>query len=178
MEKKDYHNNDSLKLFVKKEKAQDIIDKYQLLKWQLVTQKENNRYEDIVDLEFTRPHKVANKDKLQLLQVYMEEELNSFAKLESKKHSKSTIAGLIVGLFGLALMTLGVLINFGYSTVTSFVFSLIFFIIGSAFIGAEIFFLPKIVRTEKQTFLENKTQHKQRLQQICDCIIQLEGKDE
>ncbi len=178
MDKHDYHNYDSLKLFVKKEKAKDIIDKYQLLKWQLVTQNENDRYEDIVDLEFTRPHKIANKDKLQLLQVYLEEELNSFAKVESKKHSKSTIAGLIVGLFGLALMTLGVLINFGYSTVTSFVFSLIFFIIGSAFIGAEIFFLPKMVRTEKLTFLENKTKHEQNLQKICDCITQQEAQDE
>ena len=174
MKNKNYHDYDTLKLFAKKEKVEEIISRYQLLKWEIVGQQQNKSYEDIVDLEFIRPHKIKNKDELQLLQVYMEEELNNFAKKESKKHSKSTIAGLSVGLFGISLMSLGIWINFAYSTIASLIFSLIFFMIGTAFLATEMFFLPKMIKQEKQIFLKDKKEHKNKMEILCDAIHNLE----
>ena len=82
MEKIDSNKFDTLNLFVKKIKRQDVVDTYTSLGWKLLTEKENDRYEDIIDLTFLRPHKIQNKDQLQLMQVYTEDNLNEIAKLE------------------------------------------------------------------------------------------------
>ena len=67
---------DELRLYVKKTKKDEIVNHYKVFGWNLVSINENKRYEDIVDLEFKRPHKIKEKDELQLLQVYMEENVN------------------------------------------------------------------------------------------------------
>ena len=105
----DYINYDSLKLYVKKNKSKEIIEHYKLFGWEVLEEFENKKYEDILDLTFCRPHKIKNKDELQLLQVYMEERLNEQAKIEKHKHSKTTSIGLCLGVIGVGLITLGLL---------------------------------------------------------------------
>ena len=173
MKNNNYKDYDTLKLFIKKDKAEDIVQKYQALQWEVVSQKENNKYEDIVDLEFVRPHKIANKDELQLLQVYMEEELNAIGKLDRYKNAKTTAAGLVVGSIGLLMMLFGIWINFSYSTVASLVVSLVMFVCGASCLGVELLFLPKMHKQEKQTYNQQRAEREQKLQTICDKINEL-----
>ena len=69
MQQIDYENYDTLNLYVKKIKAEEIKERYKNFGWILFNEQENATYEDILDLTFTRPHKIENKDELQLMQV-------------------------------------------------------------------------------------------------------------
>ena len=55
-----YKDFDKLSLYVKKYKAEEIIKHYKNFNWKLVSESENKKYEDIVDLTFIRKHKIEN----------------------------------------------------------------------------------------------------------------------
>lgn len=100
--------NDTLSLYVKKDKQATIEACYKQLGWVKISEKDNALYEDTKDLNFTRPHIIDNKDDLQFLQVGMENKLNEIGRLEKNKHSKSTLLGICVGLGITALLILGI----------------------------------------------------------------------
>ena len=108
MENFDYNNFDKLNLFVKKQKLQDVINTYSSLGWKLVEKKDNKKYVDIIDITFLRPHNLKNKDDLQLIQVYVEDNLNDIAKLEKYKHSQTPTVGLSLGCLIFLLLFVGI----------------------------------------------------------------------
>ena len=110
----DIFENDKLELYVKKDKVDEITNYYGKFKWEVVDRTENKKYEDLIDLTFSRPHYIKNKDDLQLLQVHLEENLNKIGKLEKMKNSKTLAFGLSAGILPIGLAVLGILqlINF------------------------------------------------------------------
>ncbi len=98
MQEKDYQNYDFIEIIVKKENAEQVISAYSDFSWEKISVKEDAKYNDILHVEFCRLHDIANKDRLQLLQVYYEFALNERADLKEKKHhkSKAGICNLIV----------------------------------------------------------------------------------
>lgn len=136
MDEKPYNYNDydKIVLYVKDNKTKIIIDSYQKLGWQLINSVCNHRYRNIMDLTFIRPHKIVNKDILQLLQVYMEIELNKLAKVERNKYSLTLSLGISMLTFGLGFIICGIiqLFNLGvridkFLGFTSLVIGLLFF---------------------------------------------------
>ena len=102
--KEEIFNYDNLTLYVKKNKVEEIVQHYEIFGWQLVKSVENDRYEDLVDLTFVRPHKIENKDDLQLYQVFMEEKLNEAAKAQRRRHIWSTLFAFNASLIGFVLI--------------------------------------------------------------------------
>ena len=105
----DYNNYDKTTIFVKKTMSKEILEHYKIFGWEIADENDNETYEDIIDITLIRPHKINNKDELQFLQVAMEEKFNKIGRLEKYKNAKTTSLGLIFGIIGLVLITLGIL---------------------------------------------------------------------
>lgn len=166
---------DTLTLYVKKEKSEKIIENYKVFKWELVEEKENTQYEDIVDLTFIRQHKIENKDELQLLQVYMEERLNEQGKIEKHKHSKSCVLGLCLGLLCGALIALGLLFCFQVLPKFGLVGGIVLASFGFLLVLFELIYLPKLFKKES-VFYENRSKIlEQEINIICKNASALAG---
>lgn len=116
----DYQNYDYLDIIVKKDSADEIALWYGRLLWSEYQRKEDKLYNDIVHVSFSRPHKIPNKDRLQLLQVYYENILNEKAYKSKDKHAKSealivtTVVLSIVLVLGLGALVFWVKNLFAY----------------------------------------------------------------
>ncbi len=168
MKTKTINSTDKLTLYVKKIKAQSVIEHYQTFGWQLVNEEENSRYEDIVDLSFERAHNISNKDELQLLQIYMENDLNSLAKLENNKHPKTTAFGLFFGVIGLALVVFAALHGFKILNDLSLWICITMASIGCVMLLLTAIFIPKLYKKETLIFEEKSKQYQNNLKNICE----------
>lgn len=175
MKTNDYKNYDKLTLYVKKEKVKEVIRLYKGFNWQVETNVDNAKYEDLVDLTFAREHKIENKDELQLLQVYMEEKLNEVGKLQKNKHQKSLVFGLCFGVIGLVLAVFGLLfcLNIILNNCYALAISMIF--IGLNFIVICGLFVPKIVKKEKIYFKQNNKSLQMEINDIWEKALSLTG---
>ena len=158
---------DTLQLFVKKGKSKDIIKSYEAFGWALVSEAENNHYEDLIDLEFSRPHKIEHKDELQLKQVYLEEKLNTIGKLEKHKHSKSTSFGLVAGLFSMALIVLSIIWFVHFQTLKDILIAGLMATASITFIVLEIIILPKLIKRENNEFEKKHKTIIKEISEIC-----------
>lgn len=165
---------DFLDLYVKKEKSQEIVRRYRIFGWQLEKASENNLYEDLVDLTFSRPHNIPNKDELQLVQVYMEEKVNEIAKEEHHKHSKSIALGLSCGVLGLVLIALGLLFCFNILPL-GLVAGILFSSFGCALWILGGIFIPMLVRRERKMFEKSHSIKLRELEEICEHARSLSG---
>ena len=152
----DYTNYDNLKLYVKKNKLQEIIKYYQVFGWELVGQNENNQYEDIIDLTFTRLHKIDNKDELQLQQIYMEERLNEIGRLDKIKHAKTTSFGLCFGLIAIALMFFSIMLSIKVDILWVIIYGSVMFFAGIVLIIFEMKLLIKMYNHENIIYKQKK----------------------
>lgn len=170
----DYKNFDRISLFVKSKKVEKIIEYYKIFGWEVESQTHNKHYADLTDLVFCRPHKIQNKDELQLLQVYLENKLNTEGKNEKDRHIKSKCLILTFGVLGFLFLLLGTLIclnifeiglGFGISFCT---LALVLLVVG-------IIFLPKLFKKEKIILAQKQTKVNQEIQEICDRAKNLFG---
>lgn len=108
----DYHNFDKLEVTAKTVKEREIISHYALFGWQEVKRVEDKKFFDISHITFIRPHKIANKDKLQLLQIYYENYMNELYACEKSRHTVSVAYVICSILSGLILSTISVITFF------------------------------------------------------------------
>lgn len=171
----DYKNYDVLNLYVKRNKLEDIINKYSIFGWELEKQEDNKQYEDIVDLTFVRPHKIKNKDEVQLLQVYMEERLNKVGQLERNKNAKTTSLALIFGVIGIALLSLGALdLIFRFFGIW-FATDIVFLVLGIILALTGAFVVPKTYKKEKVDFDSKISVLELEIDNICERVKTLMG---
>lgn len=164
----DYTNLDKLDIYAQKDKANKIIECYQSFSWQLVSNNENEKYENIRDLSFIRPHKIKNKDYLQYNQIEMENILNEIGKLEKKKHAKSTSLGLLFGLISSFFLFLGFYLIL-YTNVS--LFTSIFTIVFALGITMMTTLLSiKIFKKEKIDFENKYSSLNIKLEDICKIV--------
>ncbi|MBQ2864110.1 MAG: hypothetical protein IJE91_01435 [Clostridia bacterium] len=157
---------DVLTLIVKKEQFNTILENYMLLGWTLTEKTENNRYEDLLDVKLTRPHKIDNKDDLQLLQIYMEENLNEQAKLKKFKHAGSTTFSAIVGVLGLALMAFGILFATNVFQIVGLIGGIIMAVCGLVVLGLQGFGAIKLFKLERKKFETKQTNMQEQLKHL------------
>ena len=177
MKNNNYKEFDSLTLYVKTTLTEKIIEYYKLLGWNLVEKHENVYYEDINNLTFSRPHKIENKDELQLMQVYLEDRLNNLSKIERFKHAKSTSFGLIFGIIGVAFSVLGILNIVSVLTFLSLATSIVFTSVGGIFLILCPIFIPSIVKKERLKFEIEFTKLNSEIEEICQKASLLTGGD-
>lgn len=106
----DYENYDSLFVTVKLNKLDEIEKYYSALGWECVDSRDDKIYGDIIHLTLRRPHFIAQKDKLQLLQVYMEAALNDVGRLEANPRPKTLFVASICTLLLIAITVPGILL--------------------------------------------------------------------
>ena len=131
----DYNEYDSLSVLIKKKESDAILGYYKSFGWEEYERREDKRYFDIIHIKLKREHKVANKDKLQLLQVELENSLNRFAVLRNKKHwrffaffSLALLLAFFVIALGVSLLVAKQFLTLGVSFIalgaSSFIFSI------------------------------------------------------
>ena len=167
-EKLTIRENDSLTIYVKKSKSNEIKENYSLFGWQVVSEAENRSYEDILDITFSRPHKIKNKDELQLLQVYLEDKLNSLAKLERNKTPKTTAFGLFFGVLGIIFSIFGALFAFNLLSGLSTFCSITISCVGIVFLILTLLITPKLYKKEIISFKNKFSELENNIQNICE----------
>ena len=98
---------DTIEFKLKREKAGEIEAQLECFGWEIEREWDAKFYSDIVHVRFRRPHKVEQKDRLQLLQVRVEIAHNRQVNYERIMESRAVVFGLISGLILLALMGFG-----------------------------------------------------------------------
>lgn len=166
---------DTLTLYVKKLKANEIIEYYKTFGWVLENETENKKYEDLIDLTLKRPHQIENKDELQLMQVYMEEKVNKIGKIEHHKHSKTTAFCLFFGVIGLFMLIVGVFSLLNIIKDVNFIVSIVFSVIGSVFSLLTAICTPIIYKKELLNFQITHKNLSKELKQILDKASLLVG---
>lgn len=175
METNNYKDYDTLKLYARKDRSESIIEHYKLFGWELVDKVDNARYEDTIDLTFTRPHKIENKDELQLLQVYMEERLNELAKLEKNKYSKSLIFGLCNGVIGVAFLVLSAIAFLGLILPVRNIVGFISLAIGLMLLTIMCILLPRFIKKDRNYYEARTAELEIEIMDICDNVTSLIG---
>lgn len=162
---------DKLNIYAKKQKSEEIIERYKCFNWTLDTETDNDKYEDLQDLTFSRPHKIKNKDDLQLMQVHMEENLNLIGKLEKYRHARSQTFGLCVGGIGFACLVIAIWLLVIHNFVPAVI--LLGITLGCAILVA--IFLPKILKKEKNNYEFHHKRLETEVNEICEKAKTLSG---
>ena len=174
MKTNNYNEYDKIVLYVKKDKAKEIIERYVLFGWEVESQEENSRYEDILDVTLSRPHKIQNKDELQLLQVNMEERLNKRAKIDKHKNSLTTSVGLCLGSVILILMVI-LALSLSQILVNGLVEKILIGVISVGLIVLEGLILPKIYKYESKKYKTDCGIVDKEIEDICERVKALMG---
>lgn len=173
--KNNYKDYDTLNLYVKENKVQEIINNYQVFGWQLIAEKANKMYADIVDLTFIRPHKIDNKDELQLQQIYMEERLNELGKLNKQKHARTTSFGLCFGVILLALLVLGVMLSFNVNNILGKICGYVVVVIAIVLLAFELKIINRAYKNEQLVFKQKQDVLQAQITMILTKVKQLRG---
>lgn len=152
MNSKDYKNFDYQTVLVKTSRFDEVVERYKCFGWEVITSKNNLRYSNILDVEFKRPHKIANKDELQFLQVNMESELNKKGRLEKYKHSKATALGLILGMIAIMCIIGAIICLINLSQIFGIILGCSLIVVGVAVLILEIFLLKHLINIENIKF--------------------------
>ncbi len=163
MENKDL---DILNLYVKKNKSKEIIKHYESFGWVLDSCQNHENYQDLANLSLSRPHKIKNKDELQLEQVYMEEKINELGKLGKNKHRTSIILGLTIGLTFISLIVFGLTLLLKPIQFSHLFFAILFLLSSIALAIFEIIALPKLRQKEDILFNQKHIKLNEEIEQI------------
>ena len=171
----DYNNYDTLKIYANKSKCDDIIYHYNLFEWEVYEKVDNARYEDTVDITFIRPHKIENKDELQLLQVYMEERLNGIAKIEKDKYSRTLAFSLSTGVIGIAFVVFSILAFLGYLLPMRNIVGVVSMTFGVVLLTLFTVFLPIFIKKDRLKCDTEIARLSREVDEISDRVSVLKG---
>lgn len=165
----DYNNYDKIDVYAKKFKTETIVSCYESFGWKLVNISDNDKYEDLNDITFVRPHKIPNKDFLQYNQIEMENILNKMGKLEKNKHSVTTIVGLCLGLFAMSMAILAIYF-FRLGTISNNIYGIICSVLCVLGCCAEGTATLKVSKKESLRYSQKYTELETELNNICNIV--------
>ncbi len=173
--KKNYREFDYQTIVAKKDKVDEVIKRYDCLGWKAIEFSEHDQYANLIEIEFSRKHFIKNKDDLQLLQIYIENDLNQIGKAEKYKHSKTTALGLLLGVFLVCLLTSGISLLCLMNTLTVWIVSSVLLFLALVSGVFELIYLPKVYRKEKVAFSEKIEKFNAELDVACAKAKDLTG---
>lgn len=176
IKKIDYNNFDRLDVYAKVDKIDGIIKCYESFSWELYKREENDTYADTENLTFIRPHKIKQKDKLQYAQIEMENMLNEIGKSERKKHSKSTVVGLCMGLTSAILIAISVYLVTVLSVV-GLVHIIVGWVVSAVVVTSTAIATTKVFKKERVDFEKQQALLHKNLENICQDIRRKYGKE-
>lgn len=171
----DYHNFDRLSVTLKLDKEPEMVERFGCFGWRQVERFDDRQYDDLVHIAFERPHKIDNKDELQLLQVNMESCVNKSAKLKKNKLAKTTIIGLIAGMIGCGMIAGGIVIAVLLHSILTIALGSVLAAAGLAEILICLPFLLKTAKKEQENFTIQYAQTVEETDKICNAAKALTG---
>lgn len=147
---KDHDKYDYLSVSLKSEYSEEIMKCYLALGWKDVHMEEDKDYADMKYVLFSRPHDTPNKDRLQYVQVRMENILNSISERSIKRHAKSTALAVLLGIFGLLFVAAGLSIALILSALAYKIYGYICVGIGAIMLLGLIYPLTKLRKKENE----------------------------
>lgn len=170
---------DYLNVVVKKDKIDDIIEKYESFGWVKIETKQHPQYENLIDVEFSRPHKIKHKDALQFLQVNMEVNVINQGRIEKTKHSKSLIMSITLCIISLACFVNSVLAWLYMRPLNKIIVGSLFVVAGLACLILVPILLRKLLKKENLQYEEKSKEYTSTINDIINkAKSYLEGKDE
>lgn len=101
---------DHIEVQVKRDKANPFRRCYEEFGWEQTDRRADRQYGNIVHLSFRRPHRMLQKDALQLQQVRLEIAWNKIGRYEAAKTARAVTAISLIGAFSAALLAGGILL--------------------------------------------------------------------
>lgn len=101
-------SDDKLSVAVKADASDEIKRAYCTFGWKLEDEYDDGNYRDIIHMEFSRPHFIKGKDRLQLLQVRYEVALNFIARARRRVGARAAVIAALLILLGAALAAFGI----------------------------------------------------------------------
>lgn len=178
MIEKNYEEFDYMRLIVKNEVFDKIVSQYAFFGWEVDEVKEGNEFFETKELTLKRKHKICQKDKLQLEQVYMENEYVKLDKLIRTKYAFSSAFGLTVGLLTLALIVCNIFFAVRSGSLVVYILSGIIFAVGLVILAMLLYAVFKIKKREENDFLNKTEQIKKKITEISMTAKQLLESDE
>jgi hypothetical protein len=163
---RDYNNFDYLSVSVKSEELDKILYCYKILGWKEMRREDDRDDADMKYLTLYRAHLIANKDRLQYLQVRMESLLNSFAAIRTKCHEKSAVGAIITGLFAYLLLAGGLCLLLLLGGALPLIFGIICFVLCAALLVWQMYFLIVVRRKENRVADGEYTKALKELQEL------------
>ncbi len=103
-------DNDFINLKVRSDAAEYLKDWYGDFGWKLVSEKKTRVGKRFRHLGFSRPHYIADKDELQLLQVRLEVALNGIGTIKAQSRRSALALGLWTAALSLLIIAEGVIL--------------------------------------------------------------------
>ncbi len=174
-------NYDYLTILVKREKLEEVENRYKFFSWEILKEDKHERFGNIVVVEMRRIHKIKNKDNLQYLQVQMEFLINREEMYKRNKHKRSALFGLIFGILCAFIFACGLVTLLNHISTVEVVFGIIFVVIGLFLNILLLFLIFKMSREEDRLFEENSIKISKQLDEVCEMAKQqnkeLQGED-
>ena len=170
----DYHNFDKLEITAKTIKEKEVIRDYALFGWEEIERKYDKRILDLTHVTFIRPHKIANKDKLQLLQIYYENYMNEIYVCEKNK-SKTSFAYIVSNLFlGAILLAIGVFVLLE-TTFFMRVLGALFLSVSFVLLVCALLRIKKLKDMEKEKFKQKYSYLKDKMESVLNDAVYFSG---
>lgn len=167
MKQRNYDEYDYMRILINKDVFDEIMLSYSCFGWEVNEKRSSSVFSDTIEVTLRRSRWIKQKDKLQLMQVYMESGYADIGKLRKNKYRRSTILGLSVGL--LATLMLCLFINFTVksSHVATLVCGIIVCVLIFAVLVRLIFALFSIKKTEDKQYIQRKNEIVFEIEKIC-----------
>ncbi len=164
---------DTIEFKLRRDKAEEIRSRLACFGWELEREKADRFSSEIVHVRFVRPHKVAQKDRLQLLQVRVEIALKRQAKYEHIAQSRAAAFGLVFGLMFALVAGLGIAF-----AVNGFCLPLAYTLIGIAAAGITVnaFLSTALKRHDGEKYARLMRENAENLDKYCRAARAITGK--
>lgn len=174
-EHKDYNNYDYIEIIVKMDSAEEVINAYSGFLWQEIERRQDRRYSDLIHVVFCREHKIANKDRLQLLQVHYENALNDKAQAFKSKHNNTMIFFSNLMVLMLAILALAGAFILYIGKTWSIILGVAIFLSSIVAIIFLLKYLKKRFKVDKQKYLDKATEFDGQIKDIMQEVNFLTG---
>lgn len=158
---------DFLNVTVRRDKARELVRYYRTFGWEKTSASVRGSYESMLDMSFRRPHKIENKDELQLLQVYLETALNTVGRLERIPRPRTLAFNLIFSLFNAALIIAGLCIALISSSFSCIVAGWILTALGCVLIVPVVYCTVKLYHIEGMAVRARLKAADHEIEEIC-----------
>lgn len=148
----DYKKDDCIFVSIKTPLFKEVLNAYKNFGWRVVLVEEDKKYSDVVNVQLLRRHDIENKDKLQLMQVYLEKSINTLGTLSKNKNVKSTLLAILSGFIGCVLIAVGLVLALVYTNVTNIVLGSATVVAGLSVIVVYIIKMKKMIKREEERY--------------------------